>query len=161
MVDFASYFEYTSPSAPLMGNLQRYEEEMECTCPECRSKDSYRRLYRFDWDKHGPDTDMSNEQYQLCPPRVLGYVMEQKKWMQLHVDKVETPKRANKTTFDDKLQLDEGYKELISKSVRAHEAGKKRDDRGRTRGIEDFAEGKGKGLTILLYGRSTELLQRG
>lgn len=156
MVDFASYFEYTSPSAPLMGTLHRYDGEMECACPECRGKDHYRRLHRWDWDKHPPDKEMTDEQYLVCPPRVLGYVMDQKNWMQLHVGKFKRPGKANKSTFDEQLQLDEDYKDLISKSVQAHEDGKKEDTYGRTKGIDDFATGKGRGLTILLYGKSSE-----
>src|SRR5205809_1540148 len=44
------------------------------------------------------------------------------------------------------LQLDHDAKELIRKSVQAHEKGKQKDAKGRSKGLEDFAPEKGKGL---------------
>ncbi len=89
---------------------------------------------------------MDESQYLLCPPRVLGYGLEQKKWLQFLVNDLKKPDDPSTTTFHKQLQLHRDYKDLIEKSVRAHETGK-------AKGIEDFTPGKGKGLVILLYGK--------
>ena len=87
---------------------------------------------------------MTDEQYLLCPPRVLGYSMKEKKWMQFAVESLLKPNPADRNTFDNKLQLRSGYKELIWKSVLSH----------RKPNIADYTPGKGKGLIILLWGTS-------
>jgi len=87
---------------------------------------------------------MTDEQYLLCPPRVLGYSMKEKKWMQFAVESLLEPNPADRNTFDNKLQLRSGYKELIWKSVLSH----------RKPNIADYTPGKGKGLIILLWGTS-------
>lgn len=78
--------------------------------------------------------------------------MKQKRWAQLLVNDLHEPDAADAHTFENKLQLDEDFKELIQKSVQAHEIGKVRDRKGRTKALEDFAPEKGKGLMIMLYG---------
>ncbi len=153
MIDFASYLEYQPPGAPLMGDLRQWNGEMECTCPECRARPSATSIYRFNWDKHNRYKKMSDEQYLLCPPRLLGYAMSHKTWAQLEISKLQEPKPSSVNTFENELQLDPEAKDLIKKSVLAHEMGKKTDSQGRTQNIEDFTQGKGKGLTIMLYGR--------
>jgi hypothetical protein len=110
-------------------------------------------MYKFDWDKHPRSKSMTDLQYLLCPPRVLGYALKQKNWAQLLVDGLRKPDAADAGTFEDKLQLDEDFKDLIKKSVQAHELGKQKDSRGRFKALEDFAPEKGKGLIIMLYGK--------
>ena len=97
---------------------------------------------------------MTPDQYLHCPPRVLGYALKQKKWAQLLVDGLRSPDAADATVFEEKLQLDEEAKNLVKWSVQAHEEGKKLIDGkpGESRGLQDFAPDKGKGLVIMLYG---------
>lgn len=152
MVDFVSFFKYQSPKTPILGNLQRYEGQLETLSPERRANTVFQEMYKFDWDKHPRNKPMTSLQYLLCPPRVLGYALKQKKWAQLRVDGLREPDEADARTFRDKLQLDEDFKELISKSVQAHEKGKQKDSKGRFKALEDFAPEKGKGLIIMLYG---------
>ena len=95
---------------------------------------------------------MSSEQLMCLPPRVLGYALKQKTWVQLLVDHLRKPNKADESTFEKKLQLDQDAKDIISKAVRAHERGKETGEDGRAKGLQDFAPGKGKGLVIMLHG---------
>ncbi|KAH7398262.1 P-loop containing nucleoside triphosphate hydrolase protein [Pyrenochaeta sp. MPI-SDFR-AT-0127] len=152
MVDFDSFFEYLSPNTPILGNLQRYEGQLESLSPERRANPIFRDMYKFHWDKHSPDKKMTPDQYLHCPPRVLGYALKQKKWAQLLVEGLQAPDEADATVFNDKLQLEEEAKELVKWSVQAHEQGKKTNKKGESMSLQDFAPDKGKGLVIMLYG---------
>lgn len=157
MVDFQSFFEYLSPNTPILGPLQRYEGQLESLSPERRANPIFRDMYKFDWDKHPRNKALTYEQYMMCPPRVLGYALKQKKWAQLLVDHLREPDEADASTFRQKLQLDDELKELVEKSVQAHELGKETISRGRTKALQDFAPDKGKGLVIMLYGKCYRL----
>ncbi|KAF1956039.1 P-loop containing nucleoside triphosphate hydrolase protein [Byssothecium circinans] len=152
MVDFESFYEYLSPNTPILGSMQRYEGQLETLSPDRRANPVLREMYKFDWDKHKRTEPMTPEQHMLCPPRVLGYALKQKKWAQLLVSKLQPPDKADASTFQEKLQLDDELKELVQKSVQAHERGKERDWKGRPLALQDFAPDKGKGLIIMLYG---------
>lgn len=151
MVDFASYFEYQPPRPPIMGPL-RINGELGNMSPERRKNEVFRNMYHFDWDKHHRSKPMTDTQYMLCPPRLLGYALKQRIWGQFLVDGLSDPDEKDSRTFNEKLQLDSEAKYLIHNSVMAHEQGKKKDRGGRVKGLEDFAPGKGRGLTIMLYG---------
>lgn len=91
---------------------------------------------------------MGREQYLCCPPRVLGYALKQKTWVQLLVEHLVPPNEADDSTFNDRLQLDPEAKKLIYNSVKAHAM----SGDSSKEGLSDFAPGKGKGLVIMLYG---------
>lgn len=110
-------------------------------------------MLKFNFDKQAPDAEFEPFQYMMCPPRVLGYVIERKMWAQLRVDDVQPVKNENAgDTFDKKLQLEEDTKELIKNLVATHEQGKEMKNGKRTKGIQDVVQGKGDGLVILLHG---------
>jgi len=152
IVDFASYMTYQPTKTPILGSLHRYEGHVSDLSPERRAKKVFQDMYKFQWDGHPPEREMSPDQLLCCPPRVLGYALKQKTWVQLLVKNLRKPNKADVGTFKDKLQLDQDSKDLISKSVRAHEEAKKREN-GKSKGLEDFAPEKGKGLVIMLYGQ--------
>lgn len=151
-MDFASFFEYQPPKTSILGSMQRFEGQLQVLSPERRRQKVFQEIYKFDWDRHSRNKPMSDTQYLLCPPRVLGYALKQKKWAQLLVDKLHQPDPGDTRTFENKLQLGSESKELIRKSVDAHEQGKQKVN-GKSKGLEDFAPEKGKGLVILLYGK--------
>ncbi|GKT41593.1 uncharacterized protein ColSpa_01774 [Colletotrichum spaethianum] len=140
VIDFKSYLQYQTAGTPLLGDMQRFSGMRECTCNDCRQK--FEELYRYSWDKKPKDAKLSDEQLLLLPPRVLGYALTQKRWVQLRVEQVMTHGDANARNFDDKLILSDDNKFLIKNAVKSH--GKKN--------IKDFIHGKGKGLVILLWG---------
>ncbi|KAI9845158.1 MAG: hypothetical protein M1837_005043 [Sclerophora amabilis] len=152
MVDFLSYFQYADKVARL-GDLKSCAEDDECGCPTCRENKELSDLLKFDYDGRTREDEFETMQYLMCPPRVLGYVIERKMWAQLQVDDVKPVEIANAgDTFDKKLKLDEGTKDLLRYLVTNHEDGKKTKDGKRIKGIQDIVQGKGDGLVILLHG---------
>ncbi|KAI0490382.1 hypothetical protein F4859DRAFT_520199 [Xylaria cf. heliscus] len=148
IVDFASYLTYQPPPALRLGSLQKYEGSVVELSPSRRAREDFKNMYKLDWDRHSPKQKMSSEQLLCCPPRVLGYALKQKAWVQLLVRYLDPPNKANDSTFKDQLQLDSDAKDLILKSVQAHtKSGKV------SQGLEDFAPEKGKGLVIMFYGQ--------
>ncbi|KAI0152842.1 hypothetical protein GGR57DRAFT_492579 [Xylariaceae sp. FL1272] len=153
IVDFASYLTYQSATAPVLGALGTSKGSLVELSPERRARHEFKDMYRLEWDRHSPGTDISDEQYLCCPPRVLGYALKQKTWVQLLVKHIKDADEANDSTFQNKLQLDEEDKSLIAKSVKAHSELRKRGKGTSSRGLDDFAPGKGRGLVIMLYGQ--------
>jgi hypothetical protein len=155
MVDFASFFEYQPSRVPTLGPLQKYDGQMQDFSPDKRENSVFKDMYKFDWDGLKPQQEMTEEQYLLCSPRVLGYALKHKKWAQFLVKNISPANKANENTFKKDLQLKDSAKKLISQSVRAHEKSKEKiDGSNETKGLNDFAPEKGKGLVIMLYGKS-------
>lgn len=153
MVDFASYFQYADKVARLGDIKPSSGEDDECGCPSCRSNTELSKLLKYDYDGTKRSDEFETQQYQLCPPRVLGYVIDRKMWAQLMVADVKPVENGNANrTFDDKLKLDQEIKDLLKSLVVNHEEGKNSKDGKRTKGIQDVVQGKGDGLVILLHG---------
>ncbi|KAI1116481.1 hypothetical protein F5Y14DRAFT_459113 [Nemania sp. NC0429] len=152
IVDFASYLAYQPATSPILGPLQRYEGPLVQLSPERRTKRVFKDMYRLEWDKHSPSKDLSPEQLLCCPPRLLGYAPKRKTWAQLLVSHIKAPDKSNAGTFRNKLQLDDDAKDLIANSVMAHSESRKREGGASSKGLDDFAPEKGRGLVIMLYG---------
>ncbi|KAI0197648.1 hypothetical protein F4808DRAFT_438237 [Astrocystis sublimbata] len=152
IVDFDSYLTYQSASAPTLGPLLIWEGGLFELSPEQRAKKTFKDTFKLDWDRVDSKKELSEQQYLCCPPRLLGYALKRKTWVQLLVDHMSSPADANNSTFQNELQLDEEAKDLISKSVLAHSKSRKRKG-GASRGLDDFAPEKGRGLVIMLYGQ--------
>ncbi|KXX79795.1 ATPase family AAA domain-containing protein 3B [Madurella mycetomatis] len=140
VVDFKSFYAYQSTKQTLLGDMTT-DNILDCDCGDCRLK--YEELARFSWDRR-KDTP-TDEQFQFLPPRVLGYALEQKRWVQVGVKDLREPPEANQTNFESKLQLHDDYKKLIRRAVQAH-------SKNKTHNIVDYTPDKGKGLVILLWG---------
>lgn len=155
MVDFQSYFQYADKVGRLGDLKPSGTEDNECGCPDCRDNQALNDMMKFNFDKATRDSKFEDLQYQMCPPRVLGYVIERKMWAQLAVDTVqEAPRDRANATFDEKLKLDKKFKDLLRSLVMNHEAGKEVSEDGhKSKGIEDVVQGKGDGLVILLHGK--------
>ena len=95
MADFESYFRY-GPSVARVGSLRPNDDSAECECLECRGNEKLKAMYRSRFDKKANQKDWEEEQYLLCPPRVLGYILHDKQWAQLQVTslKKHTQRRA-------------------------------------------------------------------
>ncbi|KAK4234605.1 ATPase family AAA domain-containing protein 3B [Achaetomium macrosporum] len=132
---------YQPSKQPLLGDMTS-GVIMDCDCGDCRVK--FEHLARFSWDRKGQDNPTA-EQLMFLPPRILGYALEQKRWVQIGVNDLKEPPEADQTNFEDKLQLNDEYKSLIKRAVKAHSENK-------TKNIVDYAPEKGKGLVILLWG---------
>ena len=143
-MDFKSYYEYQSPRAEILGDLKRSDNIPECTCEECKRK--FETLVHYSWDQCKRGAEWDKDRYVMCPPRVLGYALEQKRWVQLNIKNLVEPNKASPKVFEEKLQLDKDYKSIIRNTVQAHTQSK-------TKNISDYTPGKGKGLVILLWGK--------
>jgi SpoVK/Ycf46/Vps4 family AAA+-type ATPase len=89
---------------------------------------------------------LSKKQLELCPPRVLGFAVSVKKFVQLLVKNIDTTAGADKKKkeqpFDD-LELATKTKKTLRKLVEEH---------SKKSVIEDLIPGKGQGLVVLLHG---------
>jgi hypothetical protein len=85
----------------------------------------------------------------MCPARVLGCATKEKTWAQFNalsaqvIEKSSTPWGSDQfSKFNDKLQLDKRYKDVILALVKNHESSE----------VKDGIEGKGNNLITLLHG---------
>lgn len=97
MVDYESFFQYVSGGAR-NGALQPGQSGLECACSDCEKNTEFRQRYRthFDEVKYSKKADWEDEQYLLCPPRVLGYILKEKQWAQLQVTYLQDPPPEDK-----------------------------------------------------------------
>ncbi|KAK1991740.1 hypothetical protein LX36DRAFT_704521 [Colletotrichum falcatum] len=157
MVDYSSYFQFGTTTAP-NGMLKR-SYSSNCSCTDCRTNDALAEKYRdrFDTKEARERTTWENDQYLMCPPRVLGYALGQKYWAELQVNLVrDIPPNDPNSAWHSRLHLaDENKKTLLHGLVRSHiSSSSRREDsqRSGTLEVDDIIPGKGKGLVILLYG---------
>ncbi|KAF4536406.1 26S protease regulatory subunit [Lasiodiplodia theobromae] len=107
------------------------------------------------WDDVTPEHEFEELQLEICPPRVLGYHLENKTWIEMNValdepevKDVEKPEgrflRDIKQLISDQafkaLQLVKSQKDLIQDLVRSHASGTMAKPL-----LEDIIKGKGKG----------------
>lgn len=97
MVDYESFFQYVSSGAR-NGTIEPGQSGPECTCSDCVKNTGFRQRYRthFDERKYAKNKEWEDEQYLLCPPRVLGYILKEKQWAQLQVTYLRDPPPEDK-----------------------------------------------------------------
>lgn len=89
----------------------------------------------------------------MLPPRVLGYWLSRKRWVELDVRYVSIVKdKTNDSSFQ-KLQMSKNKKQLIRDLVKNHASGN-----GKAPMMTDLNNVKGRGLVILLHGESFRFL---
>lgn len=149
MIDFESYLQHAPDikNHGPMGKIEFSRDENECHCGSCLSNDLLIKNQRKDYDEWDPKEPMNDEQYLICPPRVLGYHLESRTWLELDVDGISViPQLVSDSAFK-KLQLRKELKDLIRRLVQSHTSGT-----GKKPLMEDIVKGKGQGLVILLHG---------
>ncbi|KAJ3564177.1 hypothetical protein NPX13_g7934 [Xylaria arbuscula] len=155
MIDFASYVQHGPEELVPMGDLvlADRDENDECRCDVCNTEGGPRDNQKYFWDDNDgeADTSFSDEQYLICPPRVLGYHLMEKKWVELQVNKVADIEKFQFSDAFEKLQLNLKKKNLIRDLVRGHTQDKELESTPRNR-MNDLTKGKGEGLVILLHG---------
>jgi hypothetical protein len=150
MVDFESYFRY-GPTEAQVGSLMPNKDYQECQCSDCRENQELRKIYRTRFDEQNDCWE--EEQYMLCPPRVLGYILRDKQWAQLRVTSLKSiPKEDSKNSWSSRLKLADGEatKQMILELVNGHGTSESAGEDGLE--VDDIVARKGKGLVILLYG---------
>lgn len=172
MVDHLSYFQY-GPSIARNGLLEPSLLDWDCKCTDCKENEGLAGNYRTSFDEKRmteTTTHWDDEQYMLCPPRVLGYVLRDKQWAQLQVTFLRPiPLEDDKNAWNDRLRLaddstrgfnpkDMSTKQLLFDLVRSHISAvpssteDSRDPEDKFLEVDDIVPDKGKGLVILLYG---------
>lgn len=165
MVDYASYFEY-GPPITQNGALEMVVKDLDCACFDCKQNTGLTAKYKthFDTPRSQQMDIWEDEQYMLCPPRILGYILVDKQWTQLQVNLVQKIARDDpEDAWNSRLQLadDHKTKDLLFDLVRSHISsapGQARDLTDVNLKVDDIIPGKGKGLVILLYGMPLEFL---
>jgi SpoVK/Ycf46/Vps4 family AAA+-type ATPase len=87
---------------------------------------------------------LTPEQRLLCPPRVFGFAVRQKIWVQMLVDGVGDISTKEHQAVWDKLELDKKSKEYLKSLVTEHAKPNQT--------VDDLIPGKGNGLVVLLHG---------
>ena len=161
MVDHASYFQF-GPGIPRIAALEPMTDTWDCQCYDCKQNTELSAKYRahFDTDKAQRVREWEPEQYMLCPPRVLGYILRDKQWAQLQITViVELPPKDPEDAWKSRLRLADGdkTKDLLFDLVRSHISTSEKETPENVVSedeleVNDIIPGKGKGLVILLYG---------
>ncbi|KAH7128015.1 hypothetical protein B0J13DRAFT_143063 [Dactylonectria estremocensis] len=136
-----------------MGSLRFWKQTKACRCSVCQENfelnESQRSHYDLEPDKIREEFS-DPTQYLLCPPRVLGYHLSRKRWVELKVTEVKDIKQRVDTSAFDYLQMESvKSKELLKSLVMSHWNTKRSDNKGK---MQDLMKGKGESLVILLYG---------
>ncbi|KAF8828469.1 hypothetical protein HHX47_DHR3000174 [Lentinula edodes] len=153
MVDFESYYKHGLATAQI-ADFNISEETTECKCPNCTSNTTLQNIFRVRYDGATGDQseEWEEEQIMLCPPRLLGYVLREKKWAQLDVNSVLVSKHGEVNAFWDKLILagEDGGKEtkaMLHGLIKNH--GNSESGDGKTGyHLNDIVAEKGKAQTI-------------
>ena len=122
-----------------------------CTCEICFENEALMETTRCRYDGVDKTQEFTEEQYLICPPRVLGYLMVRKTWAQLLVEDVRDLEKNNGDAFS-KLVLEHQQKTLIRSLVSKH-GDESVNGEGGSQQVEDIVEGKGKSVVILLHGK--------
>ncbi|RYO75238.1 hypothetical protein DL766_005374 [Monosporascus sp. MC13-8B] len=145
-----------------------------CACWDCQQNTGLAQRYRTSFDNRevAHAKDWNPEQYLICPPRVLGYLLQEKQWAQLKVSQLKPlPPEDNEDAWNSGLKLaddvdrdiekkgkkdNNSTKALLLDLVRSHtSATVRKSEDEETLEVDDIKSGKGKGLVILLYGTAS------
>lgn len=139
-----------------MGNLRFWKQTKACRCSVCQENFELNESQRshYDLEPHQIREEFADPtQYLICPPRVLGYHLSRKRWVELKVTEVKDIKKRVDTSAFDYLQMESvKSKELLKSLVMSHWNTKRSDSKGK---MQDLMKGKGESLVILLYGRQS------
>lgn len=157
MVDYASYFQYGLADGR-NGSLPPSENQHLCGCTDCKSNVELMKLYRTRFDDN-QEGEWEDEKYLICPPRVLGYVLSEKQWAQLQVTYLsEIASDGEQDAWESRLKLaNNDTKKLLFDLVRCHTSSDAKDGGDNQLEVDDIVPGKGKGIVILLYGKTNKV----
>ena len=138
-----------------MGEVRFWSIVNDCRCSICNNNFALNESQKPHYDlgtAHFDEEFEDSTQYLICPPRVLGYHLSRKRWVELKVnDVMEVEQRVDTSAFDH-LQMDSAKsKELLRNLVMSHWNKKRSDNKGK---MQDLMKGKGESLVILLYGKA-------
>jgi SpoVK/Ycf46/Vps4 family AAA+-type ATPase len=150
MVDFESYLQHAPKIRKYgpMGDAIFSKDDDECRCASCMNNQALKDNQKMSYDNYNSTKEFMDEiQYLICPPRVLGYHLDSRTWLELESAKMVDIKHIQSKEAFDKLELATTQKNLIRELVESHTSGN-----GKKPLMEDIMKEKGKGLVILLHG---------
>jgi hypothetical protein len=141
-----------------MGKV-RFVNFEECRCSICQQNYCLIESQKTQYDLEPTDFNFKDAmQYLICPPRVLGYHLSRKRWVELNVNGVHEAERRVDTSAFDNLQMESNRSKVLLKAlVTSHWKKKRSDNKGK---MTDLMKGKGESLVILLYGECLLLTRR-
>ena len=154
MVDFGSYIQHGPEfnKFPPMGDLEFVMDDDDddfCKCGVCSANERLRKNQKPHYDGVTTATGWEETQLLICPPRLLGYHLKGKRWVEMVVDNVKDIKSLKDMRSFNRLELNKTQKTLIQKLVTHHASGS--EDQNSV--MNDLSPGKGNGLVILLHGK--------
>ncbi|KAI8180184.1 hypothetical protein K4K52_013036 [Colletotrichum sp. SAR 10_76] len=172
MVDYDAFSQYGGADGR-NGGLKPSLGGTGCGCSDCQGNDRLSQRYRTKFDDRKfvrTNSIWDDEQYLICPPRVLGYILQQKQWAQLQVTQLRFLGAEDEgNAWESRLKLaddidnkkikggkkDEikrGKKDLVGSHASTTARKNHFDEDDHKLEVNDIITGKGKGLVILLYG---------
>lgn len=127
--------------APKLGTENA--DYIPCNCGPCTSLRK-ELLGEFPVLEDGQKPFLKDTQFKFCPPRVFGFNMKQKQWVQMLVDNVDEISQDGRRDAWDKLEMKDGSKRMLERLVRQHDE--------MVSYVTDLVPGKGNGLIALLHG---------
>ena len=155
MVDFGSYIQHGPEfkKYPPMGDvnfvLQEYDDDA-CKCGICSANVKLRENQKPHYDNVTTGNGWEKTQLLICPPRLLGYHLKEKRWVELYVENVQKIEQLKDESSFNQLQLNHRQKILIKNLVKFHVSGAETTSRA----MNDLSQGKGNGLVVLLHGET-------
>lgn len=149
VIDFASFYEHgSSAEGTSAGSVQTQGPlaDFNCHCEIC-DKDPFLVRERVKWDNKKDNGEFDSLNYQILPPRALGYWLSRKRWIELNIHQVaDAPAKFSAKSFA-MLQMSEKRKKLIRSVVSNHQ-------KTGTALLQDLNKDKGNGLVLLLHGKA-------
>jgi len=129
--------------------LGRHEAKPPCNCKPCVTLRSMcfgelPSTSKEERQKYAAPPTLTENQRLVCPPRIFGFDVRQKLWVQLLVDLVKEIGQKDKGEAFNKLVLPVKTKELLKTLVTEHAKN--------STPLDDLIPGKGNGLIVLLHG---------
>lgn len=138
MVDAEAFFTYGDKECKVGELIAR--RPMDCKCLWCMAWEDEHKDLKSDTKK-----PLTEDLLLICLPRVLGFALKQKIWIQMLVDNIEDLPKDGRNRAWEKLVLPKKTKELLGHLVEQH-------TRSNDHRVNDLVPGKGNGLIALLHG---------
>ena len=155
MVDFGSYIQHGPEfnKYPPMGDVKFVldeDDEDACKCGICSANLKLRENQKSHYDDITTRNGWEETQLLICPPRLLGYHLKGKRWVELDVENIHKIEQLKDESSFSRLQLNKKQKILIKNLVKYHVSGVETTNRA----MNDLSQGKGNGLVVLLHGET-------
>lgn len=130
------------------GNFVDEDDDDACKCAICSANVKLRENQKPHYDNVTTGNRWEKMQLLICPPRLLGYHLKEKRWVELYVENVQKIEQLKDESSFSRLQLNNRQKILIKNLVKYHVSGAENTNRA----MNDLSQGKGNGLVVRIKG---------